>query len=134
MLQSNMERGMRYLTFTLVLVAAVVAGSVGLAKYSDYQYQRSPQGLVESTKAAKDQNARGLVQERVDTLAANRCESPVLRVLQQHKAKPIASSSEIPTALRTDLDLCFERKIIGSFFIQELKDAGLLPMLQNSVS
>lgn len=119
------------ITFAVLGLVAVVA--IALALYNRHLaqlYESSPEGQALAAASAIATRDRNAIQDRVDTLAADRCAAPAMRLIALHKSKAIVSEQDIPATLRGDLALCVERGVTSRYVRDQLRDADLLRFLE----
>lgn len=72
---------------------------------------------------------RTAIQARVDLLHGNGCVRQAEEIRSFHGRHPLTSLNDLPKRLREDIMLCYQRGIMYAFVRDDLKDAGLEPLL-----
>jgi hypothetical protein len=114
-------------------IAALVLGA-GLWTLADDHNASTPAEVLSQSIADADAKISDELQIHVNALAKDGCASQANRLATLHAERHINNASEIPSALRSDLELCIGRGVMLNYVKGQLKDAGLWALLQPAVS
>ena len=107
------------------IVAALMIGGFAVIQVAEYKGNSNETSSNDEKIATASRNR---VQDRVDVLARDGCQSKAIELFKLHSKLPFASASDMPPALHDDLQLCIERGILSAYIRDDLRDKGLMDL------
>lgn len=116
----------------LVLTAAAVVAAIAVVVFKTLPHEPTAANTAAKQVETDAADAAAKLSAQVDGLSSTRCAEPVRALLAQDAAMPIKSLAEIPTKLRQDMSLCFERSLVSAYDRDRLFDADVLKLFPDS--